>query len=102
MSPLEEIIARFPDLSFHGSAWCEGRPEYYYTFEGRAGEISVTEYVMPDDFPREVQRHEIEREIEKLEAKISRLEAQLEWEQTLLERTPERDIPVFLPRDPLP
>jgi hypothetical protein len=73
-----ELVARFPDLTFHGSAWCQVGQDSYWVYQGNGGETTVREFVMPD-FDERLARvrdpAEIQQEIGKICEKISRLEA---------------------------
>jgi hypothetical protein len=85
LDAVAEMVARFPDLTFHGSAWCDVADDGFFIYEGRGGEISVTDHVMPDCEVRELEPSEIEQEMAKLAEKINRLETRrLELQERLI------------------
>ena len=79
LEAVSELVALFPDLTFHGSAWCTTGYDHYWVYDGRDGEIAIQDYVMADfeeRFTRPVDRPEIEQRIANLGEKIDRLEAE--------------------------
>jgi hypothetical protein len=47
-STIEELIARFPNLTFIGSLHSDNTYERYTLFEGRGGKATFTEHEIPD------------------------------------------------------
>jgi hypothetical protein len=74
---ISELIARFPDLLFHGSLHSDVGYDHYTIFEGRGGEAELKDMVIPDfeeRFGKPLTRVDVEEKIAKLTGDIDELE----------------------------
>jgi hypothetical protein len=74
---ISELIARFPDLLFHGSLHSDMGYDQYTVFEGRDGEAELQDMVISDfetRFGKPLTRVDVAEKIAKLTGSIDELE----------------------------